>query len=708
MTQENFTTFNDNDNEIELGRVLRHILMQSKMIIIIVAIAFTISLILYLNSTKKYEIVSLIQVESFNQNILDPTNTLEMAGSLNGGSTDMENLVLLYKSRTNILKLIIDLNLNTEIPKLNEGENIDFTIKSFIADQHYSDIFYVDFKKNTFLIYDEEDQFLSELSYGNKYNFENGPEILINGATLNNNRKLKFIHTNPSSLYNTLKKSIQLKTSGKRNYLSNAQGLIEIKYVTPDINRGKEIIDYANKIFLEQRIYNETQKSRAAINFIEENIETLQKVVELNKRKLKDFREKNKSIDIDLETQAILSKIQDIDESLVDIDFELINANEIYTSTNPIYTNLLNRKAIIQNQRDAILSQIENMPKEQQEFIDLFNEVEISQALYEELETRRLAFSILEASTIGDIKIVDSAYLSVLVSPKFFSVILTSIIFLFGACLIAIIRGSNFLPISNPAEITDNNINYSLVGVVPLIEDNKDSIDDDNRFNSALESLIVNIRSIQREDHEKKYISFTSASPSNGKSTISLHSALHLAKIGKRVLLVDNDLKRGNINEDFDVRKLSEKDFFNLSSDNIDKLKIKENFYLLPRVKGLLNSFQFVCSIGYQDKIKELGDMFDYVIFDTAPFLSVAETSVIMERSHLNFLIVRHNMNKINEVKQCVNNLSQIDITLDGIIYNAYAKPQGYYGYYGYYGNYAYQYYSDRYLSDAYDYKKDD
>ena len=59
------------------------------------------------------------------------------------------------------------------------------------------------------------------------------------------------------------------------------------------------------------------------------------------------------------------------------------------------------------------------MPKEQQEYIDLFNDLEVSQALFEQLESRRLGFSILEASTIGDIRVIDDAYVDSLVSPQF-------------------------------------------------------------------------------------------------------------------------------------------------------------------------------------------------------------------------------------------------------------------------------------------------
>ena len=69
-------------------------------------------------------------------------------------------------------------------------------------------------------------------------------------------------------------------------------------------------------------------------------------------------------------------------------------------------------------------------------------------------------------------------------------------------------------------------------------------------------------------------------------------------------------------------------------------------------------------------------------------------------------MIIRHEVNKIAEIKQTINMFNQIDVPLDGFIYNAYAKPTGYYGYYNLYGNYAYAYYSDKYLSDTYEYDK--
>ena len=98
-------------------------------------------------------------------------------------------------------------------------------------------------------------------------------------------------------------------------------------------------------------------------------------------------------------------------------------------------------------------------------------------------------------------------------------------------------------------------------------------------------------------------------------------------------------------------------------------------------------------------------DEFDYIVFDTAPLLSVSDTSILMSFSDIRIGVVRHGVSKINEIKQLVSISNQIGINFDGFIYNAYERPSSYYGYYGLYGNYSYQYYANKYLYNNYDYE---
>lgn len=700
MKDKGFSSFNQESNEIELGKIFRFILMQSKLILAITVIVFLISILLYSSSTRQYKIKSLLQYEAVNQNILDPSVTFQ--SSFRGSNTDISNLITLYKSRTNLLKLIKDFKLNINIIGLSDNESIEISIDSQSKNEFLKSDLNFSFTNDGYTLLDADQNQIAYSNYG-EYIYFNDLEILISSSNISENKIVKVSYRNPEALYNKYKSSIILSESVSSNSYIRNEGLITVSFITDNPSLGKKIVNHANNIFLNQRIAVETQKSRKALDFINTNLKSLKNDFEIKKMKLNRFREKNQSIDVSLEIQGILSKIEAIDLSLSSIDLDIAKAKEVYTENNTFYLNLLNEKKLIEKQKQDIMSLVELMPREQQEYIDLYNDVEVSQALFEELEARRLGLSILEASTIGDIRIVDEAYYDGQVSPKLIYVIVATFLSMMLGSAIAIVRGFFFLPISNPAELFDNNIEVPIIGVLPHLYDNADS---NKALYSSIESLIVNIDSMNNSDYKNNIITLTSPTPENGKSFSSIKLAEGYAELGKKVLLFDGDFKRGKLAHFFDKESISKKDFFSIDETNIDNFAINEYLYLIPRVRNLNNSFEFSYNNQFQKKIDLFKDYFDFIIIDTAPILSVADTSVLVEKSDLNILVTRHEINRVNEIKQVIDHFYQIGGTINGIIYNDYKKPKSYYGYYGLYGNYSYQYYADKYLDEAYDYKK--
>lgn len=394
MSEQNLYSFqNGASKEIDVGKLMRYILMQSKMIALFTFFAFAIFTAIYLSSTKFYKVSSLLQIESFNQNSLDPTNSFQMMGSMKS-SSDLQNLMKLYTSRANLVQMISDLNLNVQIENISDKEIVDIQfVNKNLNDLSYAETFYILPTNNSIKVYkDKGKDLLVEANYGQEINIFNQLTFVVKFVNLETNRLLKIKYKNPVSLYPRFKNSITLKSNIPRSFISKTEGLIEASFITADINKGKKILNYANKIFINQRVNAETEKSRAAITFIDENLIGLQQTVNRNKENLKEFRELNKSINLDLETQVIIDTVQSLDQALNEIEVELANASETYTLNNPVYINLLGKKNIFINKKNEILSKIKVMPKEQQEYIDLFNQVEITQNLLAELETRRLGF----------------------------------------------------------------------------------------------------------------------------------------------------------------------------------------------------------------------------------------------------------------------------------------------------------------------------
>ena len=77
-------------------------------------------------------------------------------------------------------------------------------------------------------------------------------------------------------------------------------------------------------------------------------------------------------------------------------------------------------------------------------------------------------------------------------------------------------------------------------------------------------------------------------------------------------------------------------------TSSLEELKVGENLYVLPRISKLKNSLHWADSEVFKNLItRRLRNDFDFIM-DTAPLLSVADTSVLMSLSDIRLLIIRH------------------------------------------------------------------
>ncbi len=707
MKQENSDNLID-FQEINFGRYLRLILLQSKMISAITLGALLLSATLYLTSPKTYKITSLLQIYSPQQSY-DPRQSINL-DFFNAPETNLNNLVTLYSSRSNITKLINDLNLNIELKNLEDNEILNINTLSFKNEKFTQKKLFFQTDGNSFFLLDEEKNVLIE-GFNRKVVENENLKIQVNFSNLNSEKLIEITYKNPSNLYKRYKNGITVNNLGGRSNTWTQEGLIEVSFITTDINEGIRILDTANEIFINDNIKVETEKARSSILFIDSQLKSLEEILNLRKTELKSFKQENKSLNVNLEVESIIGLISDVEQKINKVDLELSQAEVNFTDDNPLFINLKIQKEALVEQKNNIEQEIENLPTAQQEYIDLFRNLEVSEEMYTELISRKLNFSLMEASSIGNIRIVDEAFLETLVGPRLLTPFLYTFFFFIIAILVALFRGVFFISISNPAELKDTGINEDIVGVISNFSSENDS-KEENKFDQAMENLIVNLETLiasqVTENKECPKIVLTSPTKGNGKSFISRNVAQVLARIGNKVLLIDADLKQGDQHKAFNKQTIELNDFKNISLEKIDNIKVSNNLYLLPRLKKLKNTFEHLYSNSFLNKINELDGFFDYIVIDSAPALSVSDTGLLMTSSDINLLVVRHQLSRINEIKQTCEIINQIGRTFDGIIYNDYQTPKGYYGYYDLYGNYSYRYYADRYLYEDYYKVKDD
>jgi succinoglycan biosynthesis transport protein ExoP len=188
-------------------------------------------------------------------------------------------------------------------------------------------------------------------------------------------------------------------------------------------------------------------------------------------------------------------------------------------------------------------------------------------------------------------------------------------------------------------------------------------------------------------------IQITSALPSEGKTTTAANLALTLARGGKRVVLVDCDLRRPRVHELFDVpgeRGLTMVLLRDIPlSDAVQPVADERQLALLSSGEVPPNPVELITTGGFANIISTLRTETDYVIVDTPPVLPVADARVISALVDVTLLVVAANSSAEKDIKRALELLQQVEARVVGTVLNNIPSRGRHSLSYGYWYSYA-------------------
>ncbi len=187
----------------------------------------------------------------------------------------------------------------------------------------------------------------------------------------------------------------------------------------------------------------------------------------------------------------------------------------------------------------------------------------------------------------------------------------------------------------------------------------------------------------------------TSSGPGEGKSTTAANLAITIAQAGKRVVLMDCDLRRPSLHTLFNVSNdVGLSDLFLEDAPELDKmlkptavptLRLLTSGTIPPNPSEMLDSKRMT------DILTALRAQSDMVIIDSPPALVVADASILGSRCSGALLVIDSGKTRIDVARRALNTLEQAKVTVLGTVINKLSpnKTRGYgyyYNYYNYYG----------------------
>ena len=516
--------------------------------------------------------------------------------------------------------------------------------------------------------------------------------IRVNFMDARKGQKFMLVRGTPLKAERALAGSLNVMEKGKQT------GIISVRYSHRYPDRAASILNTIAKTYLRQNVEMRSAEAEKTLEFLEAQLPGVKAKLDSAEKILADYRYSIGSVDMTGETKAHLDKEGQLQRQFMQLEQERQAALRLFKEEHPNVQTIVKQQSKVRAELAALKKNAEKMPLTQQEVKRLQEEVAVNNEVYTNMLNNIQQLRVVRAGEVGNVRIVDFAQIEQSqTKPNKSRILMASVVFgfIFGVLfvfLMYILRNG----VKSASEI-ERETGLSVFAKIPqsrnkllrghrhlhhgepfVLRAGEDNVSEAFRsLQTALMFLMPN--------PEHSVLLVMGLIPGVGKSFVSLNLAAVLAASGKKVLLIDADMRRGVIHSGAKFG-LADVLVGLATLDTAISPKHTDNLFVMNSGKTKLAACELLRGDAMDKLLKEARAKFDMVIVDTPPLNLVTDAELICPLVDYSLFVLHYGRHSMDEIKETIERVKRYSDKPSAIVMNHCEHEPGRYSY-GYYGN---------------------